>query len=310
MNIVFMGTPKFAVPCLEALFNKGYEISTVITQPDKPKGRGKKIVEPEVKTVAKKMGIAVHQPSRISEPDFLNRLKDLNPDLIVVVAFGQILTKEILDLPNYGCINVHASLLPKLRGAAPINWSIINGDKITGITIMYMDSGLDTGDIILQESINIGEEETAGELHDRLAILGSKALIEAVESIENDEVARTKQNHDEASYAPMLTKEMGRIDWSMDAVKIKNLIRGTYPWPGAYSFYDGNMFKIFSVETVHDNVSNDDWGMIYEVEKEYFTVKCKKGFLRIIELQFQNKKKMSVESYLKGHEILIGKILS
>jgi len=310
MNIVFMGTPGFAIPCFEALYHEGYQISAVVTQPDKPKGRGKKLMEPEVKTIAKEMGIKIYQPNKIKEPNFIERLKSLKPDLIVVVAFGQILTKDILDLPTHGCINVHASLLPKLRGAAPINWSIINGDKVTGITIMYMDTGLDTGDIILQKSINIGEEETAGELHDRLAILGSKALIDTTKLLHSGKIVRTKQNHNEANYAPMLTKEIGKIDWSMDAVKIKNLIRGTYPWPGAYSFYEGKMFKIFTVEVTDNDIINDDWGKICEVNKEYITIKCKKGFLRIKELQFQNNKRMTVGSYLRGHEILEGKRLS
>lgn len=310
MKIVFMGTPEFAVPTLEALYNKGYHISAVISQPDKPKGRGKKLVAPEVKIAAQKFGIEVYQPNKIKNPEFISILKNIKPDLIVVVAFGQILPKEILCLPKYGCINVHASLLPKLRGAAPINWSIINGDTITGITTMYMDSGLDTGDMILQKVTEIGEEDTTKDLHDRLAILGADTLIETVELVQKENIVRIKQNHDDASYAPILTKETGRIDWSLDAVKIKNLIRGTYPWPGAYSFYEGNMFKIFTVEVIDKDVSNVDWGKICEVEKEYFTVNCKKGFLRIKEIQFQNKKRMSVEAYLRGHNILKGKLLS
>ncbi len=310
MRIVFMGTPEFAVPSLNALSKNGYEISAVVTQPDKPKGRGKQLVAPEVKTASEKMGLDVYQPESIKDSGFISILKEINPEIIIVVAFGQVLPKEILEFPTYGCINVHASLLPKLRGAAPINWSIINGDTITGITTMYMDAGLDTGDILLQKSTKIYEEETAGELHDRLAIIGADTLIETLDLVRKGRINRIKQSHENATYASMLSKETGKIDWSHDAESIKNLIRGTYPWPGAYGFYEGNMFKIFNAEVIDANISNTDWGMIYEVEKEHFIIKCKKGFLKIKEIQFQNKKRMTVQAYLRGHEILKGKILS
>lgn len=310
MKVVFMGTPEFAVPTLLSLYKENFEITAVITQPDKPKGRGKPVVAPQVKIAAEGLGLNVYQPKSIKEPEFIKLLNDINPEAIVVVAFGQILPLEILKLPIYGCINVHASLLPKLRGAAPINWSIINGDKTTGITTMYMDEGLDTGDIILQKAIEIGEEETAGELHDRLSVIGANTLIETLSVINNDKELRTKQNHENATYAPMLTKETGRIDWSLGAGKIKNLIRGTAPRPGAYSFYDGNMFKIYHGEAVEKEIINSDYGTINEVEKEYISIKCKEGFLKIREIQFQNKKRMTIEAYLRGNRILKGKTLS
>lgn len=310
MRIMFMGTPDFAVPSLEALYNKGYDICAVISQPDKPKGRGKKLVSPPVKVAAQNMNSKVYQPEKIKNPDFINMVKDINPEMIVVVAFGQILPKDILDIPSYGCINVHASLLPKLRGAAPINWSIINGDTTTGITSMYMDTGLDTGDMIIKKSIEINEEENAKELHDRLSFLGAETLIDTVELIFEGKAARIKQNHEDATYAPILTKETGKIDWSLDAHSIKNLIRGTYPWPGAYSYYDGNMFKIFVVDVLDENIRNLDWGKIHEVNKDCFIVKCGKGYLRVREIQFQNQKRMSVEAYLRGHSIDEGKVLS
>lgn len=310
IRILFMGTPDFAVPSLEALYNKGYDICGLVTQPDKPKGRGKKLVAPPVKVAGQNMNIKIYQPDKIKNADFINIIKTINPDMIVVVAFGQILSKDILDIPHLGCINVHASLLPKLRGAAPINWSIINGDKKTGITTMYMDEGLDTGDMIIQEEISISEEETAKTLHDRLATLGAETLIKTVELIINGKAKRIKQNDAYATYAPILTKGTGKIDWSMDAVAIKNLIRGTYPWPGAYSYYDGSMFKIYDVDIIGEKVYSLDWGKIQEVSKDYFTVKCGKGCLRVKEIQFQNQKRMSVEAYLRGHSIAEGKILS
>lgn len=310
MRIMFMGTPDFAVPSLEALNNKGYDICAVISQPDKPKGRGKKLVAPPVKVAAENMGLKVYQPEKIKDPDFVSLVKDINPDMIVVVAFGQILPKNILDMPTFGCINVHASLLPKLRGAAPINWSIINGDTNTGITTMYMDTGLDTGDMIIKKSIEIKEEENAKNLHDRLAVLGAETLIDTIKLISEGKATRIKQNHEDATYAPILTKEIGKIDWSLDALNIRNLIRGTYPWPGAYSYYDGNMFKIFTGDTLGEDILNSDCGKIHEVNKDCFIVKCGKGYLKVKEIQFQNQKRMSVDAYLRGHNIDEGKVLS
>ncbi|NLM43296.1 MAG: methionyl-tRNA formyltransferase [Clostridiales bacterium] len=303
MRIVFMGTPDFAVPSLKALYNKSYDICAVVVQPDRPKGRGKKMVYPPVKKAALDLGLQVYQPERIKDPEFIKIIKDLEPDVIVVVAFGQILSKEILDLPPLGCINVHASLLPKLRGAAPINWSIINGDKVTGVTTMYMDEGLDTGDMILKKQIEIDDEINAQELHDRLSLLGAETLIETLENINMGKIIRIKQNEEEATYAPILTKDIGKIDWSLDCRKIKNLIRGTYPWPSAFSYYEEKMFKIFKADIIDKEKRNHQYGVITEVNKDNIIISCGKGFLRVTEIQFENQKRMDVEAYLRGHKI-------
>ncbi|WP_073026245.1 methionyl-tRNA formyltransferase [Lutispora thermophila] len=303
MRIVFMGTPDFAVPCLRALQNNGHEVCGVVVQPDRPKGRGNKLVYPPVKTAALEMGLQVYQPEKIKTPDFVETLRELKPDAIVVVAFGQILSKEILDIPSLGCINVHASLLPKLRGAAPINWSIINGDKVTGVTTMYMDVGLDTGDMILKREIGIDDDMNAQELHDKLSIMGAEVLIETLENISNGNIIRVKQNNDEATYAPMLKKDTGKIDWSWSSKRIKNLIRGTYPWPGAFSYYNGKMFKIFKADIIDEENENKEYGIITEVNKDNIVISCGKGFLCIREIQFENQKRMDVGAYLRGHSI-------
>lgn len=290
MRIVFMGTPDFAVPSLRALHENGHDVCAAVVQPDRPKGRGKKMVYPPVKDTALDSGIQVYQPEKIKTPEFVETLRKLEPDAIVVVAFGQILSKEILDIPPLGCINVHASLLPKLRGAAPINWSIINGDKVTGITTMYMDIGLDTGDMILKREVNIGEDMNAQELHDELSILGAEVLIETLENIANGKIIRTKQNDSEATYAPILKKDTGKIEWSWSSRIFKNLIRGTYPWPSAFSYYNGKMFKIFSADIIDEERENKDYGVITEVNKDNIIISCGKGFwlLRRFNLKIKN----------------------
>lgn len=303
MKIVFMGTPDFAVPCLKALIDSNYDIAAVITQPDRAKGRGNKLTAPPVKVLAEEKGITVYQPERIKTSEASEFLRKLEPDVIIVVAFGQLLSQEILDIPAMGCINVHASLLPRYRGAAPINWCIINGDENTGITTMYMDKGLDTGDIIIRRETAIGSEETAGELHDRMAELGASTLIETMKLMEEGKAPRIPQNNDEATYAPIMTKSLGRIDWSKDAEEVKNLIRGTYPWPGAFSYCNGKTFKIFRAEVVDYSGKNEEYGFITSVDSGSFTVSCGIGSLRIKELQFENEKRMSVEAYLRGHNI-------
>lgn len=303
MRVVFMGTPDFAVPSLKELTNKGYDVCAVVVQPDRPKGRGNKMVSPPVKIAALELGIEVYQPEKIKTPEFVKLLMDINPDVIVVVAFGQILSKEILDIPQLGCINVHASLLPELRGAAPINWSIINGDEVTGITTMYMDIGLDTGDMILKKEVRIGKDTNAQELHDELSTIGAELLVKTLDYISSGKALRIKQNHEEATYAPILTKNTGMIDWSWDSSKIYNLIRGTYPWPGAFSYYSGKMFKIFGAKTIDENKKNEDYGKIIEVNKNSIVISCGKGYLSISEIQFENQKRMDVESYLRGHSI-------
>jgi len=304
MKIVFMGTPDFAVPCLKALISN-YDVAAVITQPDRAKGRGNKLTPPPVKVLAEQNSIEVYQPERIKTPEMVELLRNIKPDAIVVVAFGQILSQDILEIPPLGCINVHASLLPKYRGAAPINWCIINGEEKTGITTMYMDKGLDTGDIIIKSEIAIGTEETAGELHDRLSELGAEVLIDTMKLIEEGRAPRIPQDNEKATYAPIMTKALGRIDWSKNAGQIKNLIRGAYPWPGAYSSYEGKSFKVFKA-AAEGNEKNNEWGRITGVDKESFTVSCGEGNLRIMELQFENEKRMSVEAYLRGHNIKEG----
>jgi len=290
------------------IFQK-YDILAVVTQPDREKGRGKKLSAPPVKILAEESDIPVYQPDKIKTEEFTKILRDLKPDVIIVVAFGQILSQEILDIPKWGCINVHASLLPKYRGAAPINWCIINGEKTTGITTMYMDKGLDTGDMIIKKEIKIEENETAGELHDRLMELGALALSETMTLISEGKVQRIPQNNEEASYAPIMTKSLGRIDWSKSAFEIKNLIRGTYPWPGAFSSYKGKTFKILSCEVLEDSRKNNNFGSVIRVNRDSIVISCGTGSLRIEELQFENEKRMSVEAYLRGHEIAVGTTL-
>ena len=253
MKIVFMGTPDFALASLDKLIDGGYEIAAVVTQPDRPKGRGKKLTPPPVKERALGAGLRVLQPERVKDSGFIEALKELSPDIIIVVAYGQILPEEIINLPAMGCINVHASLLPKYRGAAPINWCIINGESRTGVTTMYMDKGMDTGDILLQRETEIGENETAGELHDRLAALGADLLLETLEGLQRNEVERKAQDHSAATYAPQLDRETGRVDWNSDAKSIYNLIRGTNPWPGCYTVYKGERMKLWEAKVLEQS---------------------------------------------------------
>lgn len=309
MKVVYMGTPDFAVPTLERLIEK-HEVAAVLTQPDKPKGRGQKMQYTPVKEVAVKFNIPVYQPLNLkTDEECVEKIKDINPDVIVVVAYGQILSKEILDIPRYGCINVHASLLPELRGAAPINWSIIRGNNKTGITTMKMDVGLDTGDMLLKEEVEIKESETAGELHDKLMEIGAELLIETLEKIEAGQISPKAQIHELSSYAPMLNKELGHIDWSLDAGSIHNLIRGVTPWPCAYSFYNNTIIKIWNAEKGMDKDYNNP-GEIVDVSKDGIRVACGKGSILIKELQEVGGKRMSVSSYLNGHTISRGEILN
>ncbi|HWQ30528.1 MAG TPA: methionyl-tRNA formyltransferase [Negativicutes bacterium] len=309
MRIVFMGTPEFAVPCLEALIEQKHDIIAVVTQPDRARDRGKKLAPPPVKVRAEEAGIPVYQPERIKTGEFVETLRALKPDAMIVVAFGQMLSQEILDIPSYGCINVHASLLPQYRGAAPINWCIINGEQKTGVTTMYMDKGMDTGDMIIKRELEISENATAGELHDRLMLLGASVLSETMELIQKGNAPRITQDSSNATYAPIMDKKLGSIDWTKSAPDIRNLIRGTYPWPGAYSTYNGKVFKIFAADIVDNDTPNKNPGCISRVGRNSITVACGKGSLRISELQFQNEKRMAVEAYLRGHEILEDTVL-
>lgn len=305
MNIVFMGTPEFAVPSLKKLVEFGHNVMLAITQPDKPKGRGKKLSFPPVKEFAIKHGIEVYQPLKLkNNEEVFEKIRRLNPELIVVAAYGKILPEEILKIPKFGCINVHASLLPKYRGAAPINWAVINGEKETGITIMYMEKGLDTGDILLQKSIPILEEDNAETIHDKLAILGGDVLIDAINMMCNGTLMSVKQDDSKATYAPMLEKSMGLINWEKDAIEIRNLIRGLRPWPGAYTYYNGSMLKIWSADVYHC-FGDEKPGTIIESD-DTLIIKCGKEALKVIEIQGEGTRKMNVEDYLRGHLIKKG----
>lgn len=302
MKIVFMGTPEFAVPCLQKIIDEGHEVVAVVTQPDKPKGRGKKLAMPPVKELALKYDIPVYQPLKAREESFVDTLKEMNPELIVVVAFGQILPKSILDIPKYGCVNVHASLLPRYRGAAPLNWVIINGEEKTGVTTMYMDEGLDTGDMILKSEIPLDDEITAGELHDKMMIDGAKVLKETIDLIEKGEAPREKQSNEDTCYSPIMNKSLGNIDWNKSAIDIHNLVRGINPWPSAYTTYEGQTMKIWKTKVIDKN-SDKDPGTIISVDKEGINVSTSEGIVQIKEIQMAGKKRMEVPAYIKGNNI-------
>lgn len=302
MKIVFMGTPEIATGCLQKIIDENHEVIGVVTQPDKPVGRGKKMGMPPVKELAIKYDIPVYQPVKAREESFVEVLRELNPDVIVVVAFGQILPKSILDIPKLGCINVHVSLLPKYRGAAPINWVIINGEEKTGVTTMYMDEGLDTGDMILTSEFDLDDSITAGELHDKMMEIGAETLKETLNLIEQGTAPRIPQNHDEFTYAPMMNKSLGNIDFSKSAKEIHNLVRGVNPWPSAYTFYNGDTMKVWKTKVL-DEKSNDTCGKILKVDKDGIRVSTKDNVLLIEEIQMPGKKRVLVSEYIKGNSI-------
>ncbi|CEJ74813.1 methionyl-tRNA formyltransferase [[Clostridium] sordellii] len=308
MKIVFMGTPEFAVPCLQKIIDEGHEVLAVVTQPDKPKGRGKKLAMPPVKELALKYNIDVYQPVKAREESFVEKLKEINPELIVVVAFGQILPKSIVDIPKFGCVNVHASLLPKYRGAAPLNWVIINGEEKTGVTTMYMDVGLDTGDMILKSEIPLDDEITAGELHDKMMVQGAEVLKDTIDLISKGEAPREKQNDEETCYSPIMDKSLGNIDWSKSATDIHNLIRGVNPWPSAYTTYDKQTMKIWKTKVL-DKLSEKTPGTILSVDKNGIEVSTGDKVLQISEIQMSGKKRMIVSEYIKGNDISTGIVL-
>ena len=311
MNIVFMGTPDFAVPCLKALIDSDNKVTGVFTQPDKPKGRGYKLTPPPVKVLAEENNIPVFQPTSLKKGEdaenALKTLKELSPDLIVVVAYGKILPKEVLDVPKLYCMNVHASLLPKYRGAGPIQWSVLNGEKETGVTTMLMAEGLDTGDMLMKKSTEIGENETASELHDRLSVIGAELLTETIDAIKNNAVTPIKQNDDESSYSPMLTKDMCPIDFSKKASEIHNQIRGLSDWPCATATMDGKRIKIYKSHIV-ENVKGAS-GEIVDADK--FIVCCgDNNGIAIDEIQAEGGKRMKTADYLRGNKIEKGAKLS
>jgi len=301
MNIVFMGTPDFAVPSLKRLI-KEYNVTAVLTQPDKPKGRGKKMAYSAVKEEALKHGMPIYQPIKLKEDrDLIETLKELKPDFMIVVAFGQILTKEVLDIPKYGCINLHASLLPMYRGAAPLNWAIIKGEKVTGNTTQLMDIGIDTGDIILKDEVEITNNMTTEELHDILMVRGADLLIKSIEAIVDGNAVLQKQS-DETFYAKMLDKDLANIDWNKSSEEIHNLVRGLNSWPIAYTSYKGERMKIYETEALEDKTSKSP-GTILDVSKNGVKVSCKDSVLIIKKVQFPNGKPLTIEQYINGHEI-------
>jgi methionyl-tRNA formyltransferase len=307
-KILFMGTPDFALPSLEKLISNGYPIVAAVTQPDRPKGRGKQLVAPPVKIAATTHNIPVLQPGRVKDPSFLEILKEIAPDMIVVAAFGQILPKTLLDLPSLGCINVHPSLLPKYRGAAPINWTLIRGEIRTGVTIMYMDEGLDTGDILLQEETPVAPDETFGLLHDRLSIMGAEILLKAVQLLEANQAPRRPQGNSLSTYAPMLKKEDGLIHWDEGVTSIVNLIRGLSPSPGAYTFLDGKTLKIFAATATEQPVSGQP-GQLEKLSDSGMQVTAGNGYVYLQDVQMENRKRMNIADFLRGYKISPGKIL-
>lgn len=308
MKIVFMGTPDFAVPSLDILVKNGYEVAAVVTQPDKPKGRGNKLTPPPVKEYALNNNIPILQPEKVKTGTFAQQLREIAPDLLVTVAYGRILPQEVLDIPPYGCVNVHGSLLPKYRGAAPIQWSVINGDSITGITTMYTDIGMDTGDMLLKREVEIHINETAGELHDKLSVIGAEVLLETLKELEKGTLVRIPQPADEATYVTMISKETGCIDWSKTMEQIHNLVRGTDPWPGAYTFYKGERMRVWKTECSNIEKASKP-GEIIEVKKEGILVGTGKGNIILKEIQFDSGKRLKVEQYLAGHSIDKGELL-
>ena len=303
-----MGTPTFAVNSLEQLTQAGHEIIAVITQPDRPKGRGKKLSPPPVKEKALELGLKVLQPEKVKDSIFIEKLQQLNPQVIVVVAFGQILPKAILDLPEYGCINVHVSLLPRYRGPAPIHWAIINGETESGVTTMLMDEGLDTGDMLLKARVLIDQNMTTGELHDRLAILGGQVLVETLEKLEKNLLKPEPQNHELATYAPLLTKEHEKIDWKKSAVSVHNLVRGMNPWPGAYTFIEDRRIKIKETRLKDKLDLQGQPGEVLAITSEVLWVQTGDKPLLITKVQPSGKNEMSVNDFVNGYRIKPGQI--
>lgn len=310
MRIIYMGTPDFAVPTLDTLIQSEHEVIAVITQPDKPKGRGKAMQFPPVKEKALEYDIPVYQPAKVRDPEFIKQMEQWKPDAIIVVAFGQILPKAVLDLPKYGCINVHASLLPKYRGAAPIQWVIIDGEKETGITTMFMDTKLDTGDMIKKTVIPIDEKETGESLHDKLAVLGGPLILETLKELENGTVVRIKQDDSKSCYAKMLTKSLGNINWSQPAVQIERLIRGLNSWPSAYTEWNQKTLKIWSADVIAQNAEGAVSGQVVKRQKNALIVQTGDGCLSLKEVQLQGKKRMDIDAFLRGYDIAEGTIFN
>ena len=321
MNIVFMGTPDFAVSALEAIIEAGHRVTAVVTQPDKPKGRGKELQMTPVKECAVAHGIPVFQPVRVKDEEAVGTLRKYNADIFVVAAFGQILSEEILNMPKYGCVNIHASLLPKYRGSAPIQWAIINGETVSGVTIMQMDKGIDTGDMLMKSEVIIDPGETGDSLHDKLAQAGARLIVEALPKIESGEITPVKQNDADSCYAKMLQKSMSRIDWHQSAETLDRLIRGLISWPGASTVYRGKTLKIWEEQVAQQEelqrmaaatgtgIGHIKPGTVVLVEKDAFYVQTGEGILKILTVQPEGKKRMAVKDFLLGYQIKEGEML-
>ncbi len=310
MRIVYMGTPDFAVPPLRAMAQAGYEIAAVVTQPDKPRGRGKSLQPTPVKEEALRLGIAVWQPQKVREPAFIEELRGLHPDIIVVAAFGQIIPKDILDMPPFGCVNIHASLLPKYRGAAPIQQAVIDGEKESGVTIMRMGTGVDTGDMIAKAVVPLSQEETGGSLFDKLAEAGADLLVKTLPDIFEGRAVYEKQPEESPTpYAGMITKEMGRMDFSKSASELERLVRGLNPWPSAFTFLNGKTLKVWKSAAVQEK-TNAAPGTVVGSGKEGIRVACGEGVLLLTEVQLEGKKRMGAEAFLRGCPVETGLVLS
>lgn len=308
-RVIFFGTPEFAVPSLNALIEAGEDVVSVVTQPDRPKGRGRVISPSPIKELALKHGIPVLHPERIRDKVFIQGLKDLTPDIIIVVAYGRILPKEILEIPPLGCINLHASLLPRYRGAAPVNWAIIKGENETGVTTILMDVGMDTGPILLSERVIIGDEETAGELAGRLAGVGAGLLLKTIGGLRTGSIRPTPQDHTQATYAPMLKKEDGHIDWGKGAEDIRNLVRGMSPWPGAYTYWQGIRINIYKGRIKEDGIK-DRPGTVLRASSDGIEVATGRGIFVITELQPEGRKRMEASEFLKGYRVEKDQVLN
>lgn len=304
MRIVYMGTPPFAVPPLQSLATAGHEIVGVVTRIDRPAGRGRVLTPPAVKVAAEQSGVPVFQPKRVREPASVAAIRAMGPDVIVVAAYGQILPREVLLLPKYGCVNIHASLLPAYRGAAPINWAIINGETRTGITIMQMDEGMDTGAVLAQESISIDPRETTGALTEKLSRIGGRLLVDALSRIESGGLTAVPQDNSKASMAPLLKKEDGLIDWTMSARDIHNRVRGLSPWPGAHGYLDGKLIKILATEAAE---GSGEPGTLYEQDRDSLAIGAGSGLLHVVTIQPEGKKPMTAAEFLRGHRGAVGK---
>ena len=311
MKVVFMGTPDFAVGTLEAIVGAGHEVAAVVTQPDKPKGRGGVMAMSPVKECALRHGLTVLQPLKARNPEFIEEIKAINPDVIVVVAFGQIIPSEIIHMPKYGCINVHASLLPKYRGASPIQWTVLDGCEYSGVTTMLMDEGIDTGDILETVTVKLDERETGGSLFDRLSLVGAKLLVETLDKAEAGQLHPVKQDDSQSSYVRMIDKSFGLMDFTQPVEVLERRVRALNPWPSAFTHMDEKLLKIWDATVIQDNnVNAGDYGKVKTDGKTCFMVACDGGYLSVNELQLEGKKRMKVEDFLRGYSIKEGTVLS